>query len=56
MDIAIGQVENKTEDGKNEAAAMVSRGAATRAARLTPEERADVARKAAQSRWQRNRS
>lgn len=57
VDIMTGQVPDKVDDGKDAAAAEMGRkGAAARAAKLTPEERADVAREAARSRWRRDQS
>lgn len=51
-DIATGQVEDKTDDGKSAAAAELGRkGGAARASKLTPEQRAEIARKAAAKRW-----
>lgn len=57
-DIATGQVVDRVEDGKNEAAAALGRlggakGGRTRAANLSPEERRASALKAAQARWSR---
>ncbi len=52
-DIATGQVEDKNEDGKNASAANLGRlGGAARARALSPEKRAEIARKAAATRWQ----
>lgn len=55
-DIATGQVEDKTDDGKNPAAVDLGRlggkkGGTARAARMTPEERRESAKKAVQARW-----
>jgi hypothetical protein len=51
-DIATGQVEDGTEDGKNAAAAELGRkGGAARAASLSKKKRAEIARKAAKKRW-----
>ncbi len=51
-DIATGQVVDAVEDGKDEgAAAMGRKGAAARAAGMTPERRAEIAKKAAAKRW-----
>jgi ubiquinone biosynthesis protein UbiJ len=53
-DIATGQVVDAVEDGKDVAAAAMGRkGAAARARNLTPERRAEIARKGAVSRWKR---
>jgi hypothetical protein len=52
-DIATGQTPNVVDDGKDAgAAAMGRKGAAARAAGMTPERRAEVAKKAAEKRWQ----
>jgi len=51
-DIATGQVEDGTDDGKNAAAAELGRkGGAARAASLSKRKRAEIARKAAAKRW-----
>lgn len=56
-DIATGEViETKTDDGKDPAAVALGRkgglkGGKARAKTLTPEQRADIARKAAEARW-----
>ena len=51
-DIATGQVVDAVEDGKDPgAAAMGRKGAAARARNLTPERRAEIARKGAATRW-----
>ena len=51
-DIATGQTPDVQDDGKDAAAAEMGRkGGAARAARLTPEDRAEIALKAAQLRW-----
>jgi len=56
VDIATGQVEDRVDDGKSPVA--VSRGklggdkgGPARANRLTPERRAEIAKKAARTRW-----
>ena len=47
-DIATGQVKDGRDDGKDPAAAsMGKRGGAARAATMTPERRAEIAKKAA---------
>ena len=52
VDIATGQVPDAVDDGKNVgAAAMGRKGAAARAAGMTPERRAEIAKKAAMKRW-----
>jgi hypothetical protein len=52
--IAIGEEEEDfgPDDGKNAAAVeMGKRGGAARAAKMTPERRAEIAKKAAAKRW-----
>lgn len=51
--IATGEVEDDTgDDGKNKAAVELGRkGGQARAKRLTPEQRTEIARKAAAKRW-----
>lgn len=52
VDIATGQVPDEVDDGKDVgAAAMGKKGAAARAAGMTPERRAEIAKKAATKRW-----
>lgn len=54
VDISGGDIENRApeEPPKNEAAAELgSMGGAARAKAMTPERRAEIARKAAASRW-----
>lgn len=54
MRIATGEIEDDVPnpEPKDEAAAsMGRRGGAARAAKLTPEQRAEIARKAAERRW-----
>lgn len=53
MRIATGEVEDATpDDGKDKAAqAMGRKGGAARAASMTPEQRAEIAKKAAKTRW-----
>jgi hypothetical protein len=55
-DMATGEIEEKTEDGKNPAAVALGRmgglkGGKVRAARLTKARRVEIAKKAARSRW-----
>lgn len=51
-DIATGQVVDKVEDGKDAAASsMGKRGGDARAARMTPQERTEAAKKAVAARW-----
>lgn len=53
VDIASGQVTDAVDEEKNDSAVKSgSVGGARRADKLTPERRAEIARKAAQSRWQ----
>ena len=55
--IATGEIKEPTEvdDGKDPAAkALGKKGGAARAAKLTPEQRAEIARKAAAKRWTRD--
>ena len=50
--IATGEVEDATEDGKDKAAQEMGRkGGKARASSITPERRAEIARKAAKKRW-----
>lgn len=52
--IATGEIEETTgqDDGKDPAAkAMGRKGGAARASKLTPEQRSEVAKKAAAKRW-----
>ncbi len=51
--IATGEIEDDTgDDGKNKAAVELGRkGGRARAEKMTPEQRSEVARKAAQARW-----
>lgn len=57
MRIATGEEEDTPPlDGKDPAAAAMGRkGGAARARSLTPEQRAEIARKAAAKRWQSNK-
>ncbi len=55
MRIATGKVEEgaPVDDGKDPAAkALGAKGGAARAAKLTPEQRVNIAKKAAAKRWQ----
>jgi hypothetical protein len=59
VDIATGAVEDRPptpeEQGKDPAAAALGRkGGAARAAKMSPERRAEIAKKAATSRWKRD--
>lgn len=51
--IATGEIEDEAEDdGKDPAAkALGSKGGKARASKLSPEERSEIARKAARKRW-----
>jgi hypothetical protein len=50
--IATGEIEDTKPKAKDEAAANLGRkGAQARSAKLSPEKRAEIARKAALSRW-----
>ncbi len=52
MQIATGEIEETTDDGKNPAAQELGRkGGRARANKMTPERRAEIARKAPQERW-----
>jgi hypothetical protein len=56
-DIATGQVVDAVDDGKDDRAASSGRrggllGGRSRALALTPEQRTEIARKAATSRWE----
>jgi hypothetical protein len=52
VDIATGEVEDRVDDGRDSAAASLGRrGGKARAAKMTPERRAEIARKAAAKRW-----
>jgi hypothetical protein len=53
MQIATGEIEEDVdEDGKNKAAVELGRkGGKARAEKMTPEQRVDIARKAARKRW-----
>ncbi len=49
--IATGEIEETTDDGKNKAAVELGRkGGKARAEKLTPEQRAKIAKKAAKAR------
>lgn len=54
MRVATGEIEESPleDDGKDKAAqSMGRRGGAARAAKLTPQQRAEISRKAAKLRW-----
>ena len=57
IDIATGQVEDREptpeEQGKDPAAAALGRkGGAARAAKMSPQRRAEIAKRAAKKRWE----
>lgn len=52
MRIATGEEEEELDRAKSAAAELGARGGKARAAKMTPERRAEIARKAARSRWQ----
>jgi hypothetical protein len=55
VDIATEQIEDSVDDGRDSAAADLGRrGGKARAANLSPEQRSEIARKAAQRRWSRD--
>jgi hypothetical protein len=55
VDIATGQIEDHVDDGRDSAAAELGRrGGKARAANLTSDQRAEIARKAAKKRWSRD--
>jgi len=59
VDVATGQVEDREptpeEQGKNPAAVALGRkGGAARASKLSPQERARIAKQAAEKRWKRD--
>ena len=49
--IATGEIEDQTDPLPNAAAELGRRGGKARAANLSPERRAEIAKKAAKSRW-----
>jgi hypothetical protein len=51
MRIATGEEEEELDRAKSAAAELGARGGKARAARMTPERRAEIARKAATKRW-----
>ena len=54
--IATGEVEDTRDDVSSAAAQMGKMGGKARAASMTPERRAEIARKAAAKRWEKDRS
>jgi ubiquinone biosynthesis protein UbiJ len=53
-DIATGQVVDAMEDGKGARSAGGHKGGAARAAKLTEDQRVEIARVAAEARWKRS--
>lgn len=51
MRIATGEEEEELDRAKSAAAELGARGGKARAAKMTPERRREIARKAAASRW-----
>jgi hypothetical protein len=51
MKIATGEIEETTPEPKSAAAELGSRGGRKRAETMSPERRAEIARKAAEKRW-----
>jgi hypothetical protein len=49
--IATGEIEDERDDAKSAAAQLGSLGGKKRAANMTPERRAEIARAAAKKRW-----
>lgn len=54
--IATGEVEDDRDDLKSAAAQLGSKGGKARAEAMTPERRAEIARKAAKKRWAKDSS
>jgi hypothetical protein len=55
VDIATGQLEDRVEEKKDAAAAQLgARGGKARARKLTPEQRAEIARAASSARWKKS--
>ena len=54
MRIATGEEEEELDRAKSAAAELGARGGKARAAKMTPEKRAEIAKKAARARWQKN--
>jgi len=53
MRIATGEEDEELDRAKSAAAELGARGGKARAAKMTPERRAEIAKKAAASRWKR---
>jgi hypothetical protein len=57
VDIATGAVPDAVDDGKDAATSDIARkGSTARSASMTPERRAEIARKAALSRWRKGQT
>jgi hypothetical protein len=54
MRIATGEEEEELDRAKSAAAELGARGGRARAAKMTPERRAEIARQAARRRWQKD--
>jgi hypothetical protein len=52
--IATGEIEDKREELSSAAAQLGSKGGKKRAESMTPERRAEIAKKAAEKRWAKN--
>ena len=52
--IATGEIEDERDEVRSAAATLGSKGGRKRAENMTPERRAEIARKAAASRWKRD--
>ena len=51
MRIATGEEEEELDRAKSAAAELGARGGKARAAKMTPEQRAEIAKRAARARW-----
>lgn len=51
VSIAVGDVEEKTQDGPVKGQAGGKKGGKARAEKLTPEQRSEIAKKASAKRW-----
>ena len=55
MQIATGEIEETTDDGKNKAAVELGRkGGKARAEKMSKKRRSEIARKAAETRWKKS--
>jgi hypothetical protein len=54
--IATGEIADNIPTGKEDASRGGKKGGKGRAAKLTPEQRQEIARRAAQARWKRSKS